>query len=234
MRTFSKTVSLEKILTTWNERVMPFLHVRCAGSPVMSSPLKMTWPPSGESMPVMRLKSVVFPAPFGPMTATISPSATSRLAPFTALKPPNDLCRFLTCSIPLLLLSTFRRSPFPNLEYVTEQALGQEKNHEHQQYSQDQCPVVGKTTDKGTQRDGDGGSKHGTEKGKPASQKSHDSDLKGERPEHHVGEDRIVHDHKEHAGDTAKKTRDHDRRQLVTSHIDAHGLAAHSIIPDSL
>src|SRR5262249_7199096 len=37
----------------------------------------------------MRWKSVVLPAPFGPMSPTTSPGATSRLAPRTAWSPPN-------------------------------------------------------------------------------------------------------------------------------------------------
>src|SRR5436305_12031216 len=40
-------------------------------------------------MPVTRLKSVVWPAPFGPITLTISPSATSKSRPETQASPPN-------------------------------------------------------------------------------------------------------------------------------------------------
>jgi hypothetical protein len=40
--------------------------------------------------PVIRLKKVVLPAPFGPMTLTISPSSTLRFTPSTARRPPND------------------------------------------------------------------------------------------------------------------------------------------------
>src|SRR5688572_10890624 len=38
----------------------------------------------------MQLSSVVLPAPFGPMTDTISPLATSKPTPLTACTPPND------------------------------------------------------------------------------------------------------------------------------------------------
>ena len=40
-------------------------------------------------MPVIRLKSVVLPAPFGPITLTISPWATCRSRSETTLRPPN-------------------------------------------------------------------------------------------------------------------------------------------------
>src|SRR5262249_62339051 len=40
-------------------------------------------------MPVIRLKTVVFPAPFGPMTLTISFSSTPKLRRWTTFRPPN-------------------------------------------------------------------------------------------------------------------------------------------------
>src|SRR6266702_8466425 len=41
----------------------------------------------------MRLKLVVFPAPLGPMSATVSPSRTAKLRSCTARNPPNRLLR---------------------------------------------------------------------------------------------------------------------------------------------
>src|SRR6185437_16742733 len=40
-------------------------------------------------MRLTTLKIVVLPAPFGPITANISLSATEKLTPSTALRPPN-------------------------------------------------------------------------------------------------------------------------------------------------
>src|SRR5687768_3397122 len=42
---------------------------------------------------VRRLKQVVLPAPFGPISAWIVPRATLRFTPFTATKPANSLVR---------------------------------------------------------------------------------------------------------------------------------------------
>src|ERR1044072_5157281 len=42
---------------------------------------------------VSRLKQVVLPAPFGPISAWIVPRSTRRLTPFTATKPANSLVR---------------------------------------------------------------------------------------------------------------------------------------------
>jgi len=58
-------------------RAIPRFANLCGGSPVTSPPLSRTLPFSGEINPVTTLKSVVFPAPFGPMRPSISP----RLSP---------------------------------------------------------------------------------------------------------------------------------------------------------
>ena len=42
----------------------------------MLEPAKTMSPPVGSYTPVTRLNSVVLPAPFGPITLTISPSST--------------------------------------------------------------------------------------------------------------------------------------------------------------
>src|SRR5258708_16561401 len=46
-------------------------------------------PADGRSSPLIRLKRVVFPAPFGPMRATISPSATAKLTRWRTRRPPK-------------------------------------------------------------------------------------------------------------------------------------------------
>src|SRR5262245_43113563 len=57
-----------------------------------------TEPASGESSPVIRLNSVVFPAPLGPMMSRRSPGSTDRLTPAVTRRPPNDLSRSFTAS----------------------------------------------------------------------------------------------------------------------------------------
>src|SRR5438876_4600040 len=49
-------------------------------------------------MPVTRLKSVVLPAPFGPISPTISPASTSSDTSSTATMPPNRFVTFCTVS----------------------------------------------------------------------------------------------------------------------------------------
>src|SRR5437764_13240191 len=46
----------------------------------------------------MQLNAVVLPAPFGPISPTISHSFTCRLSPSTAVSPPNRMVMSLTSS----------------------------------------------------------------------------------------------------------------------------------------
>src|SRR5262245_24670054 len=68
---------------------MAFWEIRSGGNPVMSSPSSMMRPLVGRSTPVRQLKKVDLPAPFGPMTARISPWCTSIETLLRAVNPPN-------------------------------------------------------------------------------------------------------------------------------------------------
>src|SRR5688500_13876916 len=59
--------------------------------PVISRPSKRTVPASGSRKPVMRLKSVLLPAPLGRMTARNSARATSKDTSSVAARPPKRL-----------------------------------------------------------------------------------------------------------------------------------------------
>src|SRR5437899_1862794 len=93
MRTFSSVVALGRMLVIWYERAMPFCEMRLGGSPVMSSPLNKMRPDEGRNTPVRQLKKVLFPAPFGPMMAQISPRSISKFTLLRAVRPPKRLVR---------------------------------------------------------------------------------------------------------------------------------------------
>ena len=57
----------------------------------MRSPMKRTWPRVTGSTPLIRLKVVLLPAPFGPIRPMISPELTLKLMSLTATRPPNSL-----------------------------------------------------------------------------------------------------------------------------------------------
>src|SRR5262244_4275760 len=72
---------------------MPRWATPCGGVPAMSRPSKMIRPEVGVCCPVSRLKKVVFPAPFGPITECSEPSSTSMVTPLTAVSAPKDFVR---------------------------------------------------------------------------------------------------------------------------------------------
>ena len=73
----------------WNTRAMPRRARALACSRVTSSPLNRIVPEEGISVPPIMLSAVLLPAPFGPMSAQISPSSTTMSSPETACRPPK-------------------------------------------------------------------------------------------------------------------------------------------------
>src|SRR5262249_60984979 len=73
-------------------------HSSCGGTPVTSRPFSTTRPVSARRWPVIRLNSVVLPAPLGPMMALTLPLGTSNETRETAIKPSNDFVRSRTSS----------------------------------------------------------------------------------------------------------------------------------------
>src|SRR5579863_2835723 len=55
----------------------------------MSRPSRTTRPASGSSRPVMTLNSVVFPAPFGPISPVTTPGSTLTVVSESARTPPK-------------------------------------------------------------------------------------------------------------------------------------------------
>src|SRR2546425_4881421 len=77
---------------------MPRCARRRLGIRVMSRSKRVIEPPSGRSSPVTRLKSVVLPAPLGPMIRRRSPGSTARFTAAVTRRPPNDFSRLRTAS----------------------------------------------------------------------------------------------------------------------------------------
>src|SRR3990172_5201245 len=96
----------------------------------MRCPPNRISPESGTSAPATTLKIVVSPAPFGPISPTIAPSATSNDAPTTARRPRNDFETSWTtsnviASAPLLEAELARkRGPDPV----------RQEHHDHEQH----------------------------------------------------------------------------------------------------
>src|SRR5438445_2804071 len=90
MRTFSSAVGQGKTALIWNERTSPLRATSAGAAPVMSSPLYVMVPLVAGRKRVSRLKQVVLPAPFGPISAWMVPRITRRSTRFTAMNPRNS------------------------------------------------------------------------------------------------------------------------------------------------
>ena len=69
IRTFSSAVRFGNTAEIWNERTSPIRAIEAGREPVISRPLYRIWPRVGVRKWVSRLKHVVLPAPFGPISA---------------------------------------------------------------------------------------------------------------------------------------------------------------------
>ena len=92
--TFSSAVMLLKSRMFWKVRAMP-ARTTFSGFGGSFSPPSMTVPVVGMYIPVRQLKKVVFPAPLGPISPTISPSCTCMLTSSTAVRPPKRIVTLL-------------------------------------------------------------------------------------------------------------------------------------------
>ncbi len=88
-----------KGLGIWKVRASPCPKIASGRIPAMARPSKAIVPASGLRLPATRLKKVVLPAPFGPISPWIAPGATASDAPSTAFNPPKRLTRPSALSI---------------------------------------------------------------------------------------------------------------------------------------
>src|SRR5690242_16006184 len=115
------------MLVIWKERESPLRARRGAGSAVMSSPANKTRPASGRKLPASWPMNVVLPAPFGPITACVSPSRTSKSMPSLARSAPKRFVSPVTSSI--------------TMEDPGEAAL-EEDHRQHEQRTEDHLPML--------------------------------------------------------------------------------------------
>src|ERR1700722_14998159 len=94
--TFSRIVMSSNVAGTWKVRPMPSRAWVSADRDATSTPSKRMRPRVGARSPAMQLKNVDLPAPFGPISPTISPASTARSASLNARKPPK--ARLTSCA----------------------------------------------------------------------------------------------------------------------------------------
>src|SRR5260370_14120457 len=77
---------------------MPTLQRAWGAIRLISVPSNRIAPAFGRYAPGIKLKSVVLPAPFGPISPTISPASTLKSTALTAARPPNERETLLSLS----------------------------------------------------------------------------------------------------------------------------------------
>src|SRR5574341_1628973 len=218
--TFWNTVRRGKMLVRWKERPIPRRHTSWGGRPVMSRPSRSTAPASGRRWPVMRLKSVVLPAPFGPMIAAIRARATRKLTPPTASKPSKAFRTSRTSSTP-----GPREPAHAGVERADDAAREREEQHD-EDGAQDERPVLGVGGDLLVQHEQDERADGGAVEVSYAHGDRHDLHLGGLGPVREVREDAAVEDAEERAGEAGEGAGDDERHQLPALHVHADELGA--------
>src|SRR5713101_5238593 len=102
---FSSTVIRPSGRGIWKVRPTPSRAISCEASPSSRSAPRLIWPPSAGVRPLITLKRVVLPAPFGPMRPVIEPSATLSVQPASASTPPKRLVMPVTLRRSAVMLS---------------------------------------------------------------------------------------------------------------------------------
>src|SRR5262245_14359644 len=90
-KTFSSAVMFENSLMFWNVRAMPREVMSDGDILVISLPSNINFPLVGLYNPVIMLKKVVLPAPFGPIRLTMAPRGITKSTLLTATRPPKLL-----------------------------------------------------------------------------------------------------------------------------------------------
>src|SRR5215475_10727915 len=148
----------------------------------------------------MRLKSVVFPAPFGPMRARRSPARTSSPTPFTARRPPKSLVTPSSLSAS----SATARSSAPPAPQGTHQAAGREEDDADVDGTQDEEPSLRVHADEVLEEHDDPGAESRSDQGARAAQRRHEERLDRSDVLDVNGTDEAVVVGPEHAGQTGE------------------------------
>src|SRR6185312_3467160 len=229
-RTFSSTVSFGKILVCWNERPSPMPQILCGATPVTSRPLTCTLPAVGRRWPVIRLNSVDLPAPFGPITAAISPSATARSTSETARKPANDLERPRTSSI--AACSLLAAKPSCAADQPADDPAGEGEQQDEKDGAEHERPIFGVGRDLLVEQHQRGGANHRSPEMIDAAEDGHDHHFGRFRPIDEVGKDAAVENAEQSPCDTGEAAGDHEGGEFIAADVEADRGCALRILPD--
>src|SRR5437588_2571725 len=220
MTTFSRADIPRNRRMFWKGRAMPRAVMRSGRSPPVGSPRNRTRPAVARRKPVMTLNSVVFPAPLGPISPTISPSATANDTSSTARSPPNATETRSHSSMP------------PPPEPRAQDAVGQIDRHQHQGGAVHEQPVLAEEAERFREdRQDDAAEDRPEEGGGPAEDRvREDVDRFGETRLRRV--DDVGEVHREPARQPREEPGDREGQHLVVGDADPHRLGRRFVFPD--
>src|SRR5439155_1217298 len=178
-------------------------------------------PSSARSRPARMLKNVDLPAPFGPMSARISPRARSKLTPSTARTPPNAL-----------RTPTTRSSGSGTTVADHAKNSAREGQHEQDQDgAEHELPVLRVPRRHRVEELVDRRPHWRARRRLHAAEQHHHERLHRHRHRQKVGEHAALQERERAAGDAAEEPRDDERRPLVEPDVDPDRLGAPGVVP---
>src|SRR5207247_908083 len=175
---------------------MPARILPCTVWWVTSTPRKWICPLSGGKSPLIRLTSVVLPAPFEPMSASTSRSFTVKFTPSTAWNAPKLLTRSRVTSRSI----SAAPSPGPETFDRADEPRRQRQHQHDEHHAEEELPVHRVADGERLQVVEDDRADDRPREGAEASEDGHEHDLAGELPEEDVGRREPVERHPEGAG----------------------------------
>ena len=187
----------------------------------------------------MQLNALVFPAPFGPMTAMISFSWAEKVSPSTAFTPPKTICRSLTSSTTLIGRPPWQSSDRRHRSSARSgscAAGGPEplwsEDHDHdEQQAEDEVPVGGEIAQQLGQEADHERAEHYT------AHVAHATEHHCHQYQRRLKEDEALRRHRgkvrseQNAADTAPDRAEDVGHQLHLVGVDAHCLCGVLVLP---
>jgi hypothetical protein len=166
----------------------------------------VTEPVSGAISPVIWLKSVVLPAPFGPIMRRRSPGSMTRSTPSVTRRPPNEAYR------------------------AGHQALRHEADDEDENQAQHQVPALDVGARHILHHDDDSRARDRPEQGRGASGDDHQQDLGRRRERRGRRGDELVVIGVEQPRNTAPEPRDQEGQEADQPHVEAQRRHARRLV----
>src|SRR6266496_417976 len=160
--TFSSAVMFANRRMFWKVRPIPRAVTWCGFRPLICKPSNSSVPLVGGYRPVIILKNVVLPAPFGPIRPLIEPRSITKSTLLTATKPPKRLV-IPVASRTGAMFSLRQLNILLNVESADifalgglfvgmqlgptadawHQTLGTHQHHDHQHHTEQHQPIIG-------------------------------------------------------------------------------------------